>query len=151
MKFQYEYHGQTYHLELISAQGGYAVSLNGRLLDSSLSPDATVSAVRQGRQVWVHAGGRTFVLRRVLGGHSGSAVAGGEQSLRAPMPGQVRSLAVEAGQAVQAGQVLLTLEAMKMEIRIQAPRPGKVARLAVAEGDSVEREQLLVELEPEAE
>lgn len=151
MKFEYEYRGQIHRLELIPAPGGYAVSLNGRLLDSSLSPDATVSAVRQGRQVWVHAGGRTFVLRRVLGGRSGSAGAGGEQSLRAPMPGQVRSVAVRAGQAVQAGQVLLTLEAMKMEIRIQASRPGKVARLAVAEGDSVEREQLLVELEQETE
>ncbi|MBX3048291.1 MAG: biotin/lipoyl-binding protein [Anaerolineales bacterium] len=150
MKFEYEYRGQIHRLELIPAPGGYAVSLNGRLLDSSLSPDATVSAMRQGRQVWVHAGGRTFVLRRVLGGRSGLAAAG-EQSLRAPMPGQVRSVAVRAGQAVQAGQMLLTLEAMKMEIRIQAPRPGKVARLAVAEGDSVEREQLLVELEQETE
>lgn len=151
MKFEYEYHGQTYRLEVIPAEGGYAVALDGRLLDGDLNSNLPINAVRQGQQVWVHAGGRTFVLRRVLSGASGSATVDGGLNLRAPMPGQVRSVAVEAGQAVQMGQVLLTLEAMKMEIRIQAPRAARVARLAVREGESVEREQLLVELEPEAE
>src|SRR5690606_38642280 len=112
------------------------------------SPDAP--AARQGRQVWVHAGGRSFALQRALGTGAGRAATSGEQSLRAPMPGQVRSVAVQAGQQVAAGQLLLTLEAMKMEIRIQAPAAATVARLTVAEGDTVEREQILVELEPEA-
>jgi biotin carboxyl carrier protein len=65
------------------------------------------------------------------------------------MPGQVRRLAVQVGQTVNAGDVLVLLEAMKMEIRIQAPHAAKVARIAVSEGQSVEREQILVELDGE--
>jgi len=54
---------------------------------------------------------------------------------------------VAEGDAVESGQTLLVLEAMKMEIRIQAPMDGVVARLAVGEGDTVEREEFLVEVD----
>jgi biotin carboxyl carrier protein len=63
------------------------------------------------------------------------------------MPGQVRAVNVSAGDAVEKGQTLLVLEAMKMEIRIQAPMDGVVGRLVVGEGDTVEREELLVEVD----
>jgi pyruvate carboxylase len=63
------------------------------------------------------------------------------------MPGQVRSVAVGAGDMVKSGQTLVVLEAMKMEIRIQALRDGKVKALHVTQGQSVEREQILIEME----
>jgi biotin carboxyl carrier protein len=59
------------------------------------------------------------------------------------MPAQVRSVEVYEGEQVEKGQVLLLLEAMKMEIRIQAPRAGKVVKLSVGEGQPVERDQVL--------
>ena len=65
------------------------------------------------------------------------------------MPARVRALQVAEGERVEAGQTLLLLEAMKMEIRLQAPRAGRIARLLASTGESVEREQVLVELESE--
>ena len=64
--------------------------------------------------------------------------------LTAPMPGAVLSTAVSAGDSVTKGQLLLILEAMKMEHRITAPRDGTVEALHVAAGDQVENGQLLV-------
>ena len=64
--------------------------------------------------------------------------------LTAPMPGAVLSTAVAAGDSVTKGQLLLILEAMKMEHRITAPRDGTVEALHVAAGDQVENGQLLV-------
>ena len=64
--------------------------------------------------------------------------------LTAPMPGAVLSTAVAAGDSVAKGQLLLILEAMKMEHRITAPRDGTVEALHVAAGDQVENGQLLV-------
>ena len=65
----------------------------------------------------------------------------------AAMPGLVVSVAVAAGDAVAAGQLLLVLEAMKMQNPVCAPRNGRVARMFVAAGVQVEGGASLVELE----
>jgi len=67
--------------------------------------------------------------------------------LTAPMPGQVRSVTVNEGESVKKGQTLLTMEAMKMEIRIQALKDGRVKKVHVKQGQAVEREQILMEME----
>ena len=64
----------------------------------------------------------------------------------APMPGMVATLAVSEGQSVKAGDVLMTLEAMKMETAIHAPRDGSVKRLPVKAGAQVEAKDLLAEV-----
>ena len=74
------------------------------------------------------------------------AAAAAEGSLRAPMPGQIIKINVEAGQQVSKGDILLTLEAMKMEHRIQAPYAGIVTRIHYAVGDSPQAESVLLEL-----
>ena len=67
--------------------------------------------------------------------------------LVAPMPGNVTATHVAEGDMVEAGQVLLVLEAMKMEHRITAPIDGTVKQLLVAVGDQVENSELLAVLE----
>jgi acyl-CoA carboxylase subunit alpha len=62
----------------------------------------------------------------------------GEGALLAPMPGRVIKLAVAAGDEVSTGDVLIVLEAMKMEHELVAPADGTVAELRVAEGDQVD-------------
>ena len=62
-----------------------------------------------------------------------------------PMPGMVATLAVKPGQEVRAGDLLLTIEAMKMETAIHADRAGKVATVAVSAGQQVDAKDLLVE------
>lgn len=67
--------------------------------------------------------------------------------LQAPMNGSIVRLMVQAGDQVQAGSVLLVLEAMKMEHSIRAPHDGKVGALFCAEGDLVAEGTVLIELE----
>lgn len=95
---------------------------------------------------WVTINGRTLMLTKTSGAKQGVRHdhAGG---LIAPMPGQVRSVSVRAGDLVKKGQTLLTMEAMKMEIRIQALKDGKVKSVFAAQGQTVEREQILIEME----
>jgi biotin carboxyl carrier protein len=67
--------------------------------------------------------------------------------VKAPMPGLVLNVLVEAGQEVKKGDKLLVLEAMKMENIIKAAGDGKVARIAVDKGQAVDKNQTLVEFE----
>lgn len=69
----------------------------------------------------------------------------GEQ-ITAPMPGTVMSVKVSNGQAVKKGDVLVVLEAMKMENEIYAPCDGTVAAVNVSNGDAVESGKVLVVL-----
>nr|MCU0672380.1 biotin/lipoyl-binding protein [Myxococcota bacterium] len=65
----------------------------------------------------------------------------------APMPGKIVKVFVDEGDAVEEGQTLLVMEAMKMEHAVKAPQAGKVARLHVAEGEQVDADALLVLVE----
>jgi acetyl/propionyl-CoA carboxylase alpha subunit len=71
-------------------------------------------------------------------------------SLAAPMPGLVTQVRVAVGDRVEAGQVLLVLEAMKMEQPVRAPAAGRIAELRAAEGEQVEAGRILAVIEPEA-
>jgi methylmalonyl-CoA carboxyltransferase small subunit len=73
-----------------------------------------------------------------------SVPASEEKSLRAPISGTVTKVVAEPGVAVEAGAVLLVLEAMKMETEITAPAAGTVAEIAVAPGDAVSGGQTLL-------
>jgi len=68
-------------------------------------------------------------------------------SIKAPMPGLVLNILVEPGQAVQKGDPLLLLEAMKMENVIKAAGEGTVKTVAVQKGAAVDKGQLLLEME----
>lgn len=65
------------------------------------------------------------------------APAGGEQ-VTAPMPGTILSVNVAVGDSVKRGQVLMIMEAMKMENEIMCPRDGRVAAIQTAKGAAVE-------------
>jgi len=70
-----------------------------------------------------------------------------ENSVVSPMPGTILKILVEPGQAVQAGEPLLILEAMKMENEIHAPKDGTVKTLHVSKGAEVQSGSPLVEIE----
>jgi biotin carboxyl carrier protein len=65
-------------------------------------------------------------------------------SIVAPMPGKVISIKVSKGDPVKSGDVVLVLEAMKMEQEIKATVEGTVAEITVSEGDTVKKEQVMI-------
>ncbi|MCB0546337.1 MAG: acetyl-CoA carboxylase biotin carboxyl carrier protein subunit [Phaeodactylibacter sp.] len=69
------------------------------------------------------------------------------REVRAPMPGLVLDISVEAGQQVLKGEPLLILEAMKMENVLKSPGDGIVKAIHVKKGDAVEKSLLLIELD----
>jgi biotin carboxyl carrier protein len=70
----------------------------------------------------------------------------GAGDVTAPLPGLVSTVRVQSGQAVEEGQVLLILEAMKMENEIVAPKAGTVAEIAIRPGTTVAAGDLLIRL-----
>ena len=70
----------------------------------------------------------------------------GAVKVNAPMPGKILSVKAAVGQAVKKGEVILVLEAMKMENEVVAPEDGTVASIDVAVGDSVEAGAVLATL-----
>ena len=66
--------------------------------------------------------------------------------MTAPMPGTVLDVKVSVGQAVQAGETVVVLEAMKMENEIVAPQDGTVASINVHKGDTVNSGDTLVSM-----
>ena len=77
---------------------------------------------------------------------NGSAGAGSGNGVRAPLSGTVARVLVDEGQAIEAGDALVVLEAMKMETEITAPEAGTVKAVLVSVGDPVTGGQALVEV-----
>jgi len=78
---------------------------------------------------------------------SRAAVGSGRQNVTAPMPGRVVRVLVERDGAVDAGQGLVVVEAMKMQNELKAARPGRVIEIRAREGETVGAGDILVVLE----
>jgi len=92
---------------------------------------------------WVHLDGHTFCIEKT---EAGSADGDSEGSMTAPMPGKILEVKVADGQTVEAGELLLVMEAMKMEHRIVAPTDGVVTKVNFSMGDQVQQGDVLVEM-----
>jgi acetyl-CoA/propionyl-CoA carboxylase biotin carboxyl carrier protein len=119
------------------------------------TPDDPPAAVRVGDTVHVDVAGRSVAFRlapppdidRAVRAAAGAG-GGGPADVAAPMPGAVLAVHVAVGAAVEPGDPVVTLEAMKMEHVVGAPIGGRVTELAVAAGDQVTRGQSLATVEP---
>ncbi len=107
---------------------GYTVTVNGKAYSVALAED---KAVVNGKEYAVKV---TDGTAAVSGASTASA---DEQPVKAPMPGVVLRISVASGQAVKAGEELLVMEAMKMELPIKAPIGGIVIAVNVNQGDRV--------------
>lgn len=163
MKYSYQFKDTVTELQVEKAAGGFRAQLAGKTFDVRVlyRSDGEVSILIDGRPYTVHVafdGARRFVAVNGLSfelkvpdrmssrpAHVHAESAGAE--IRSPMPGMIRAIHVKPKDNVEAGQTLMTLEAMKMEIRIQALRKGFVRKIEPNVGDTVERDQLLIEIE----
>lgn len=107
-----------------------------------------VRVARIGDRAFVWCAGEEFVIRRAAAAARRPAGTAGEAhaELVAPMPGRIRRTFVSRGEAVAKGQLVLVLEAMKMEHAIRAQRSGILSRLGAREGDLVEAGAVLAEI-----
>ena len=83
-------------------------------------------------------------MARSAGGARRKAEEGNPLHVAAPMPGVVSTLAVHSGQEVKAGDVLLSIEAMKMETALHAERDGTIAEVLVTAGAQIDAKDLLL-------
>ena len=123
------------------------VARDGGWVEIRTAQDACRAAVKAGpKEVWVSLRGRTYVLERAHRTSSGSAASASNDEIRAPMTGKVVRVTTPQGAQVKEGDLLLTIEAMKMEFKLTAPEDARVEEILCADGDRVELGQLLVRL-----
>ena len=109
-----------------------------------------VRGLNVGGTLWLHANGETYVIESPAsrGKSSGRAASiEGSGQILAPMPGKILKVKVASGDSVGVGQVLVVMEAMKMEYSLSATIKGRVKALGARDGDQVELNQVLVEIE----
>jgi 3-methylcrotonyl-CoA carboxylase alpha subunit len=109
---------------------------------------AAVSGFRDEERVVVFYEGQAYEFGLASRG-TGTSHGIHDGEIEAPMPGKVTAVDVSAGEKVEKGQRLLTLEAMKMEHALTAPFDGTVAELNTRAGSQVTEGQMLVKVEPE--
>jgi biotin carboxyl carrier protein len=108
---------------------------------------AIVYAARDEDGCAVHADGRVYrVDIERIGARPGRKAGASEHALAAPMPATVLSVLARVGQTVKAGDALLMLEAMKMELPVRAPHDGVVTAIHCREGELVQPGVTLVEV-----
>jgi len=124
------------YVAMVSPLGGGRFAIEGR---------GEWLLARDGDVVWIGHGGSAWAVRHASAADLGDAAADGY--VRAPMPGQVLLVHAAAGDRVAAGDPLVVLESMKMELVLTAPLDGEVAELAVGVGDKVAVDQPLARVE----
>lgn len=129
MKYKVTLNGRTYEVEV---ESGNAMLLDEYAAVAPAAPAAPAAA--------------PVVSAPAAPVAAAPAVTGAGEAVKAPMPGVIVKVAVQQGQAVKAGQVLVVLEAMKMENEIVAPRAGTVTQIVAGKGASVDSGAPLVML-----
>ena len=133
--------GRAHRAHLVPSGRGFRVSIDDH--------DEPLWLVVDGDVVFIHAFGRAY--RAEVVDPVERSLRGGDQTdvATAPMPGTVILIAVDAGEAVSAGQPLVVIESMKMQSEIVAWRDGVVERVHIEVGETFDRGAGLVALEPE--
>ncbi|WP_430388722.1 acetyl/propionyl/methylcrotonyl-CoA carboxylase subunit alpha [Dyella sp. 20L07] len=151
-------HGQRYEIEAYGHDGDYRLrhgdasvdvrgarhdgeSLSARFDGESLRLPVSADAAR----VTVHdAVGNRHAFERAAAFAWQSKDSSGGNQIVAPMPGRIVLVKAQPGDAVEEGQELLVMEAMKMELALKAPRAGTIGSVSAAQGDFVEADAVLV-------
>ncbi len=107
-------------------------------------------AVRDGNAVYIRIAGRTSKIIWVDPRDQGQASGTGSNEVRAPMPGAIVKVAVNAGDPVKAGDTLLMIESMKLLTNLVAPRDGIISAVLKGINDTFDKDEVLVALKTES-
>ncbi len=137
-KFKFTIHGNEYAVDVHGIEGNQAhLEVNGTAYDveihrkvkQSKTPTIVRPAIKEPPRPSIH---------KKAGGSS--------HPILAPLPGSIQNLKVSKGDIVEKGQLLLIMEAMKMENRVLADRAGVVENIRVQQGDSVLQGDIILEI-----
>lgn len=130
--------GRTYQVRGIHAGAWHVTSSSGGVV---------VHVARDEDACWVHVDGAVHRVEIARGGvPPRRKTSDHEHALAAPMPATVLSVVAPVGQTVRAGDTVLMLEAMKMELPVRAPRDGVVRAVHCREGELVQPGVILVDI-----
>lgn len=115
----------------VSATENYSVSVDGKVYDVVVGPSGSVDSIRQG------AGDESLTQ---------STSVSAEETLNAPLSGNIFKVVVKVGDHVEAGEVVIIMEAMKMETEIRSVTAGEITAIHTKEGDSVAVGDVLLSL-----
>jgi biotin carboxyl carrier protein len=106
-------------------------------------------ALKQGSALWVHVDGRSLKIEQSTGSSSrkSKATQADPKKILAPMPGKITSIKIGNGAKITAGQIVVTMEAMKMEYNLKAMIDGTVGEILCKVGQQVKLGDLLVKIE----
>jgi biotin carboxyl carrier protein len=166
VKYEVLLAGKTRVVGLVRVADDWKISLDGKELDASVAEVVpnTFSVLLNGESHQIRVAPRadgTLTLHTGLaeylaevsdprvwrGRRHGALEVEGRQQVTAPMPGKVVRVLVSEGAAVEAGQGLLVVEAMKMQNEIRSPKSGKVEKLLAKEGLAVNAGDVLAWVE----
>lgn len=157
--------GKNHRVELTRNDMGWHCKLDGLpvLLDVISTQEGVLSILLDGKSYEVKqesAAGETNIVvgiqrfaaavrdpRSLRGRRSPDASAHGIRKISAPMPGKVVRILAPAGTAVEAGQGVVVIEAMKMQNELKSPKKGVIKKIHVGEGAAVDAGQSLAEVE----
>ncbi len=143
VEFNITLHGETYHIQIAGVgspvEGGtpYFVRIDGRLEETIVQP---IKEIEVGEKM------ETLPSEAKATGRPKAVDVG---DISSPMPGKVVSVKVSPGDRVKKGDVLLVVEAMKMENEIHSPIDGTVEEVYVREGDNVNPDECLIRIMPD--
>ena len=145
IEFNITLHGEVYHIQIAGVgnpvEGGtpYFVRVDGRLEEALVQP---IREIEVGEKMEILPdGGQMPAGKRPKAKDLGD--------VSSPMPGKVVSVKVSRGEKVKKGDVLLVVEAMKMENEIHSPIDGVVEEVYVREGDQVNPDECLIKINPD--
>ena len=139
-KFKFNINGTSYEAVIEETERNTArVELNGKSYTVQIEKEEAIVSPKIAAVKPSSSSADFEAPQQVVTGNAGS--------IKAPLPGNVSKVKVKEGQTVKAGEVLMTLEAMKMENEIMAPAAGTVKKIYVTEGKAVQQGEALVDIE----
>ncbi|MFV5513659.1 acetyl/propionyl/methylcrotonyl-CoA carboxylase subunit alpha [Acinetobacter gerneri] len=156
-----EYLNETIQVEFTQEQNTYLAKFQDQTFEISgeLADKNTLSLMINGKQIkqafnqnqdglTLYQNGQSFIFGYIKQNFAAADTQDNEANLKAPMPGVITQVLVEKNATVKKDDVLITLEAMKIEYSIRAPRDGVISQAYFQVGDQVKAGDELVEFEP---
>ena len=161
MRYDFGFAGERHVVHPVHMPGLGQLSIEGRSFDAELFPGLApgehileiagrkerVFIAARGDIQYVHWRGRAHLIEAVNAlerAPRASSPVGGEEILRAPMPGTVVEVVVNVGDAVEQGTLLMTIESMKLQTAITAPHAATVAEVCVSTGSTFDQGNTLI-------